>query len=203
MTMQTSARAVPLSGGQPRPSTRAVPLVGGSIKQIAWAERIRSKVLRMVPPDLADELGQVRSAQFWITHRERTLEEWRGVRASDRPGLFTVECPRYTRDDGLDWARGLDLDGCVLVDVETTGLDITSEIIEIAIVRMADRMVLLNTLVRPSVPLTDDRDWDFSRAPSFGEIASQVARYLTTYTPVVYNARFDLPMIRENMRRCG
>jgi hypothetical protein len=180
-----------------------VPLTGGSLKQIAWAERIRRNVLRTVSPSLADELRQIRSAQFWITHRERTPEEWRGVRASDRPGLFTVECPRYTRDDGLDWARHLDLGSCVMVDTETTGLGIDAEVIEIAIVRMGDRKVLLDTLVRPSVPPTDDPQWDFTGIPSFVEIAYQVARYLTTYTPVAYNARFDLPMIRENMRRCG
>jgi DNA polymerase III epsilon subunit-like protein len=184
-------------------TVKPVPLTGGSLKQVQWAERIRSKVLRMVPPDLADELRQVRSAQFWITHRERTPQEWRGVRAAASAGLFTVECPRYRREDGLDWARRLDLAGCVMLDTETTGLGVDDEIVEIAIVRMGDRMVLLDTLVRPSVAPTDGPQWDFSRAPSFRDIAPQVAQYLTTYTPVAFNIRFDLPMIRESLRRCG
>jgi DNA polymerase III subunit epsilon len=182
---------------------KPVPLTGGSLKQIAWAERIRRDVLRTVSPSLADELRQVRAAQFWITHRERTPQEWQGMRASDQPGLFTVECPRYTREDGLDWVRRLDLARYVVVDTETTGLGIDAEIVEIAIVRMGDRKVLLDTLVRPSLPPTDGRDWDFSGAPSFRDIGPQVARYLTSYTPVAFNARFDLPMIREAMRRCG
>jgi hypothetical protein len=67
-----------------------VPLTGGSLKQIAWAERIRSRVLRMVPPHLADELSPVRSAQFWIAHRVRTPEVGRGIWAGDQPGLFSM-----------------------------------------------------------------------------------------------------------------
>jgi hypothetical protein len=69
---------------------KPVPLTGGTIKQIAWAERIRSRVLRMVPSHLADELSQVRSAQFWLAHRERTPEERRGIRAGDQPGLISM-----------------------------------------------------------------------------------------------------------------
>src|SRR5436309_2898535 len=119
----------------------------GTLKQVQWAERIRRDVPRSVPPTLADELSQVRSAHFWITHRERTPDEWLAIRASDSPSLFTVECPRYTRQDGADWARRLDLDRSIMLDIETTGLALSDSITEIAAVRMGDRAVLLNTLV--------------------------------------------------------
>src|SRR5437763_7547958 len=69
---------------------KPVPLTGGSLKQVQWAERIRRGVLRMVPQALADELAQVRAAQFWITHRERTPEQWLGITAREGPSLFRV-----------------------------------------------------------------------------------------------------------------
>src|SRR2546423_14159660 len=94
---------------QDHSTPRPVPLTGGSLKQIAWAERIRSRVLRMVPQALAGDLAQVRSAQFWITHRERTPDQWLGITAREGPSLFRVESPRYTRQDGADWARHLAL----------------------------------------------------------------------------------------------
>lgn len=100
-----------------------------------------------------------------------------------------------------------------VVDVETTGLDPTTDrIIEIAIVAMRDGEVLdtWSSLVHPDreVPAEVERitgisTADVADAPRFAEIADAVAEHLEDRIFVAYNLAFDRAFVRTELERCG
>jgi DNA polymerase-3 subunit epsilon len=97
----------------------------------------------------------------------------------------------------------------VYLDTETTGLDAKAEICEIAIVDHDGRR-LLDTLVKPRRPIpqaaTDLHgitDQDVSAAPTFPGIFENMALLLTVRPVVVYNADYDLRLIRQSALAWG
>ncbi|HET9016840.1 MAG TPA: 3'-5' exonuclease [Thermomicrobiaceae bacterium] len=96
------------------------------------------------------------------------------------------------------------------LDTETTGLDGTAEIVDIAVVDNAGR-VLLDTLVRPGRPIPADAtrihhitDQMVAAAPSWPEVYRALAGILRRYPcVVVYNAPFDARMILQSSRPHG
>ncbi|QMT46549.1 hypothetical protein H3L92_10970 [Neisseria dentiae] len=96
-------------------------------------------------------------------------------------------------------------DNYVVLDTETTGLDDDAEIIEIAIIDIDDN-VLLNTLIRPSKPMPD---WCeavrihgitnemLDGAPTWKEMYPRIVEILSGKQVVIYNADFDLRLIRQ------
>ncbi len=97
----------------------------------------------------------------------------------------------------------------LFLDTETTGLGETAEIVEISIVDH-DGSVLLDTLVRPrrSIPLdavrihgiTDDM---VSQAPTWLHVWPQVEAILSDRTVGIYNADFDLRMMKQSHQQIG
>lgn len=99
-------------------------------------------------------------------------------------------------------------------DLETTGLDITKErIVEISILKIFpdQSRKSLYYLVNPTIPIpkevaaihgiTDERVQD---APKFSQIAKEIADFLGDADLAGYNSnRFDIPMLQEEMLRCG
>jgi DNA polymerase-3 subunit epsilon len=99
-------------------------------------------------------------------------------------------------------------------DLETTGLDITKErIVEISILKLFpdQSRKTLYYLVNPTIPIpkevsaihgiTDDRVKD---APQFSQIAAEIAEFIREADLAGYNSnRFDIPMLTEEMLRCG
>lgn len=99
-------------------------------------------------------------------------------------------------------------------DLETTGLDFTKDrIVEISILKIFpdQSRKSLYYLVNPTIPIpkevsaihsiTDERVKD---APKFSQIAFEIAEFIKDADLAGYNSnRFDIPMLTEEMLRCG
>jgi DNA polymerase-3 subunit epsilon len=117
----------------------------------------------------------------WYNSRERLIEQ-------DR-----VAAVRWARDE-------LTSDDWVILDTETTGLH-NAEIVEIAIVSHVGA-TLLNTLVKPSIPIPADvvaihgiSDEMVADAPSFPEVYPQIVQALEGKRVFIYNAAFDIKIL--------
>ena len=93
----------------------------------------------------------------------------------------------------------------VILDTETTGLDNNAEIIEISIIDMNGN-ILLDTLVKPSEPMPDwceavhihgINNEMLADEPTWKEIYSRVFEILSGKNVVIYNAEYDLRLIRQ------
>jgi DNA polymerase-3 subunit epsilon len=92
----------------------------------------------------------------------------------------------------------------IFLDTETTGLDRTAEVCDLAVVD-AQGAVLLNTLIRTLRPIPPDayaihgiRDADVMAAPSFAQVVDQLRGVLRGRLVVVYNAAFDKQMLIQS-----
>ena len=100
-----------------------------------------------------------------------------------------------------------------VVDVETTGLSRLDEVAEIAVVVLdgaAEEVAAWESLVRPSVPLSDGaarvnglRQADLADAPTFADLAGDLARLLHGACIAAHNAAFDLRMLGAAFDRVG
>jgi len=96
----------------------------------------------------------------------------------------------------------------VVIDTEPTGLD-RPEMVSIAIVG-SDGRPLLNKLVRPGKPIepsaaevTGLDDAAVANAPSFPEIERDVTRALTGKLVAIYNADYDVTVLKNTYARYG
>ena len=99
--------------------------------------------------------------------------------------------------------------GPVFLDTETTGLGATDQIVDLAVV---DRygQVLLDTLVKPTVPLPPEvtavngiTPEMLEGAPSFPDIAGKLAELASGRQVITYGAGFDVKMIRQTATAWG
>ncbi len=95
----------------------------------------------------------------------------------------------------------------VILDTETTGLHATAQIVEIAILDR-DGTVLVDSLVRPSIPIPTDatRIHNITNAmvvnvPTFADLYPTIRYYLRNHTVVVYNASYDHSIIAYELHR--
>lgn len=107
--------------------------------------------------------------------------------------------------DALAQAKKFFRDGnFVVLDTETTGLDISvAEIVEIAIINHAGEP-LLDTLIRPTLPIPAEvmrihgiTDGMVQEAPPFSEIFPRIAELLKDKIAVVYNADYDMTILED------
>lgn len=99
------------------------------------------------------------------------------------------------------WAREqLSQEDWVILDTETTDL-YDAEIVEIAIIDRCGEM-LLNTLVKPSIPIPAESsqihgitDTMVVDAPSFPKVYPRIVETLTNKRVIIYNAAFDIPIL--------
>ena len=97
-----------------------------------------------------------------------------------------------------------------IIDVETTGMNpLRDRIIEVAVIR-GDGREEFSTLVNPGRPvppfitsLTGIGDGELEAAPSFSDIALELAELLEGAVFVAHNARFDYAFIRNEFKRLG
>jgi len=97
----------------------------------------------------------------------------------------------------------------VFMDTETTGLASYDEVIEICIIA-ADGRVLLDTLIKPMVPVSDGArsahhitDEELETAPLFDEILPLIEVIMKDQPVVIYNAVFDTKFIQQSARTHG
>lgn len=118
-----------------------------------------------------------------------------------------------TADDrhaAAEWAKRVLADGCVILDMETTGL-YDAEPVEIAVLDHTGA-VLFNSRVKPlrpgrivepdpdtgvaAVDIHGIRPEDLANAPTFGEIYPALYEALHGKHVVIYHKEFDLPILR-------
>lgn len=92
----------------------------------------------------------------------------------------------------------------VFLDTETTGLDNAAQVIEIGIVA-GDGSVLVDTFVRPTCPMSDGAAAvhgitaeQLAGAPELPEVWEQVRTAVDERIVHIYNADFDLRMLRQS-----
>lgn len=97
----------------------------------------------------------------------------------------------------------------LFLDTETTGLDGTAQIIELALVDSAGRVVL-ETRVRPSIPVDPDafavhgiHDAALASAPSWPEVIHQVKAAVAGRLVVIFNDEFDSRMVCQTCAAFG
>ena len=113
--------------------------------------------------------------------------------------------PLSDKDQARHWAQQLLARGeFVVLDTETTGLAGWAEIVQIAIIDPAGR-VLLDTLVKPTRGIPRDAsaihhitDSMVADAPTFAAIAPQLRELLSAETVVIFNSAFDVRMMEQS-----
>jgi DNA polymerase-3 subunit epsilon len=94
----------------------------------------------------------------------------------------------------------------LFLDTETTGLDHTAEVCDLAVIDAAGQ-VLVNTLIRTVRPIQPSAyaihgigDADLAAAPTFAEVVDQLRAALSKRLVVIYNKEFDLKMLTQTHR---
>lgn len=117
---------------------------------------------------------------------------------------------RQDRQAAVAWAHwALTARNVVILDTETTGLDETAEVLEIALLSTRGE-VLLDTRVKPASPIpaaaTAVHGLDAAAvadAPSFRAVYPQLAALLRKRFVVVYNAAYDRRLLEQTSGRYG
>lgn len=112
------------------------------------------------------------------------------------------------RDRAARWARDLvDRSDWAILDTETTGLDASAEVIQVAIVG-PDAAILLDTLIRPSGRIPPDAvaihgigNDRVAGAPTYAEVHPVIGAILQGKVAVCYNAAFDSRLLRQTAIR--
>ncbi len=114
------------------------------------------------------------------------------------------------RSDAAQWAADvLSRRDWVILDTETTGLDGSAEIVQIAILDHTGA-TLLDTLVKPTTPISAGAsrvhgitDATVANAPSWAEVREQVHAAIAGKIVLIYNAAYDTRLIQQSDRACG
>lgn len=113
--------------------------------------------------------------------------------------------PTLDRLSVRDWARSLlNRTNWVILDTETTGFDRTAEVIQVGMLS-GQGEVVFDSLVKPLRPIPWQTtqihhitDRMVSRAPGFPQLYTQLQQVLSGKTVIIYNAPFDLRMLRQS-----
>lgn len=113
-------------------------------------------------------------------------------------------------DTAIAWACNLvKQNDWVILDTETTGIETSAEIVEIAIISPHGK-ILLNTRVRPSSEIEpgafDTHGLDaeqLANAPTAYDIWADVQEIIEHKVVVAYNAAFDQRMLKQTAARYG
>ncbi|MBN1679671.1 MAG: 3'-5' exonuclease [Anaerolineae bacterium] len=115
------------------------------------------------------------------------------------------------RQNAVQHAAALLKVGCVILDLETTGLsdDPTVDVVEIAALDHTGR-VLINTRVQPERPIPPEAtavhgitDADVADAPRFEAVDAQLAGVVNGVVVVAYNAPFERAVLDTVCVRLG
>lgn len=106
------------------------------------------------------------------------------------------------RNDAVEWARKvLATDDWVILDTETTGLS-GAEIVQIGIINHEGQTVL-NSLLKPTITIPNDAinihgisNEAVTNSPSLTEIYPQIVEALANKKVLIYNANFDISILK-------
>jgi DNA polymerase III epsilon subunit-like protein len=192
---------------------QTMPLVG-TPRQVAYAQDILA-ALRLKYP--GQPLPGVESAHWWIEHQDCTPDElWHLARTappdafSDRWSAFVNTEPRYGRAEAIACLRLLG--EYTVLDIESTGIGKTADVVEIGVVSSAGE-VLYESLIRPpdlaAFATSKAREAngidpdELSSAPTLPEVWPQVLPLVTTGRLVAFNFDFDGRVLRQSAYRQG
>jgi len=112
-----------------------------------------------------------------------------------------------TQRDAILLARQVLLQRPVYLDTETTGLDKTAEIVEISVID-TDGSTLVDTLVRPSLPIPADAsrvnhitNEMVQKAQPWPFLWNSIKPALNNRIVVIYNSDFDIRMLKQTHDR--
>ena len=166
---------------------------------------------------------QIKSGR-WIPFVKSVLAEWAAdmstsltqayqVRDDIATAVLASHPPVYVSDDrqeAIKWTRQvLESSETLILDTETTGLEINDEVIQVGIIDL-DGNVILNTLVRPTVPVTSEArsvhgitDEVLANAPYFSDLYDTIAGLLVNRRVLAYNADFDRRILEQTCAKYG
>ena len=97
----------------------------------------------------------------------------------------------------------------LIIDCETTGLGKSAEVVQIGVID-CHQNVLMDRLVKPSIPIPTEasavhgiRDADVWEAPTWDQIHDEFCRILEGRHIAIYNAAYDVRVLRQTMRKHG
>mgnify|MGYP007071603296 CR=1 FL=1 len=113
------------------------------------------------------------------------------------------------RKEAADWAREMLASDALILDTETSGLDDTAEIVQIAIIDMHGN-TLLDALIKPvnGIPRSASRihgitDETVAEAPSFADVWPSICDVIRDKTVIIYNADYDTRLLAQSARAHG
>lgn len=121
--------------------------------------------------------------------------------------------PDFDKDrcDALHLIREYVSEPFVILDTETTGLDETAEIVQIAVIDHLGN-VLFDRLIKPIKPVDETgrayathhiSNAMLENAPSFAEVWPEIDALLSGKTVLIYNAAYDTRMISQSCKARG
>lgn len=114
--------------------------------------------------------------------------------------------PDPRRVAAQEWAQRMLASSAVLLDTETTGLDGKAEIVSIGIVGM-NGQTIFDSLLRPTREIPAEitklhgiTNEQVRQAPTIASAAEALRSHLMFVPVVIYNARFDMRMLRQSLK---
>jgi len=108
-----------------------------------------------------------------------------------------------------DFLKVVERNDYVILDTETTGLSLTSEIIEIAVID-PECNVLVNERIKPKFGVPSEAsavhgifDRDLENARSWEKVRNHVLSYIVGKDVIIYNASYDFGMFHKSDAVCG
>ena len=141
------------------------------------------------------------------SEKQRENDKKLGEKARKSSRRYQASSRRY---QALLFAHDLiTMDNVVVLDTETTGLDSDDQIIEIGVTDIKGN-VLLEQRVRPSVPVNPEArnvhgicGVELEHEPCFLEIEPLLKQLLKGKTVVIFNAEFDIRLIKQTANAFG
>lgn len=138
------------------------------------------------------------------------MAPYRAPTAQELRALEIGRLRRWIAEDeegaiALEWLAA----DALWLDSETTGLGEAAQIIELGIVDSSGAVVFESRL-RPSVPIEVEAEEvhgiceaDLAEAPTWGDVAEQVEALLAGRRVLIFNANFDVALLRQTARAFG
>lgn len=142
----------------------------------------------------------------WAEQARIERERWQAERAAEEAA--ERERRRAEVQALAQWARDVLADPtAVIFDAETTGLHGTARIVDVAVITTMTGETLMDTLINPGEPIPPEAteihgitDAMVADAPSFADIADELAAILAGRRVLIWNSEYDTGRIRHELK---